>query len=208
MNEWDEIKQRLTPQALCNARGYEVNSAGFMACGGESTPSLKIYDDGWHCYRCSEGGDIFDLLSHIEGTMSAESLKICADLAGVDIERERTVTIERDFRDLEALQAALRGKGWHMDVKRSEFKYRELWELFKWVCLGNHLTNTEVMRQGCKEFGMSWQEKQNYHMTAAVGVLMYGVDFTGDFEPEDLRRKPIFYGADDFWEHTWRILGW
>ena len=199
MDNWQQIKQRINIADLCASRGYNVNRAGFIACGGENTPSLKLYPpDKWHCFRCSEGGDCFDLLAHLEGMMSGEAFDYLAGVAGVDTTRRSTV-IDADKCDLEALDAALRGNGWNSAYKPSQFRYRELWELFRWVCLGRYLCDTEVMRLGCKEFGPAWDKRLNHKMSAAVDVLLFGVDFySGDCTISDLRRGPILYGCLDY----------
>ena len=39
----------------------------------DRTPSLVIYDDGWHCYGCAEGGDAIDLVQRLESCTRAQA---------------------------------------------------------------------------------------------------------------------------------------
>ena len=41
----------------------------------------------WHCFGCSRGGDMFSFIMEIEGVDFLESLKILADRAGVEVEK-------------------------------------------------------------------------------------------------------------------------
>lgn len=198
MDHWRTVKDLLTVDGLCRQRGYEVNRAGFVSCGGESTPSLKVYGDGWYCFRCSEGGDIYDFLAHTEGTMSFDALRLCADVVGVDID-DRKTTIETEKCDLEALDMALRGYGWTDTYKSERFRYRELFELYRFIASFHHITDTENMRQWSCRYGRGWQKRINHKVSAAVDVLLFGVDFYGgEVSIEDLVRKPLFYGALDY----------
>jgi putative DNA primase/helicase len=39
----------------------------------DRTPSMVIYDNGWHCYGCNEGGDAIDLVQRLESCTRTEA---------------------------------------------------------------------------------------------------------------------------------------
>lgn len=73
----------------------------------EKTPSFHVSPsrEGFHCFGCGKGGDIFTFVQEIEGVDFPEALKILAAKAGVELkredprvrsERERLVSIMED----------------------------------------------------------------------------------------------------------------
>lgn len=42
---------------------------------GDGSPSLHVYDDGWHCYGCGEGGDAVDLVARLDGVSKVEAYR-------------------------------------------------------------------------------------------------------------------------------------
>lgn len=41
----------------------------------DGSPSLHVYDDGWHCYGCGEHGDAVDLVARLDGVTKLEAYK-------------------------------------------------------------------------------------------------------------------------------------
>lgn len=41
----------------------------------DGSPSLHVYDDGWHCYGCGEGGDAVDLVAKLDGVSKVEAYR-------------------------------------------------------------------------------------------------------------------------------------
>ena len=60
MSIFKEIKSRLNMKDVAEMYSLKVNRSGFCLCPfhAEKTPSMKIYDDGFKCFGCGEGGDI------------------------------------------------------------------------------------------------------------------------------------------------------
>ena len=56
----------------------------------EKTPSFSVSParEGFHCFGCGKGGDIFTFVQEIEGVDFPEALKILAARAGVELKRE------------------------------------------------------------------------------------------------------------------------
>lgn len=74
---FQELKERLTMKDVVELYGFNVNRNGFCSCPfhNEKTPSMKIYEKGFKCFGCGEGGDViyfvqkyFDLSSLVEAS--------------------------------------------------------------------------------------------------------------------------------------------
>ena len=90
MDIFREIKSRLNMKAVAEMYGLEVNKSGFCLCPfhAEKTPSMKIYDDGFKCFGCGEGGDI---IKFVEKQFELSPLAACRKLnddfgLGIDID--------------------------------------------------------------------------------------------------------------------------
>lgn len=66
---YEQIKDRLTMNAVARRCGFEVNRAGFMSCPfhHENTASCKLYKNSFYCFGCGEGGDIIKFVSKLYG---------------------------------------------------------------------------------------------------------------------------------------------
>ena len=58
-NIFQEIKSRFNMSDIVSGYGFEINRSGFCLCPfhEEKTPSMKIYEKGYYCFGCCEGGD-------------------------------------------------------------------------------------------------------------------------------------------------------
>lgn len=65
-----QIKERVSMSECLRVYGFEPNRSGFLHCpfhGGDRTPSLKVYPDGWHCFGCGKGGTVIDFVMALYG---------------------------------------------------------------------------------------------------------------------------------------------
>lgn len=100
----------------------------------EKTPSFMVSPSrqSWHCFGCSEGGDIFTFIEKIEGIEFIEALKILAEKAGVILEHiDPKLRTEKD-RAYEICEASARfftesiSKGPHKDTLSNYLQKRGL----------------------------------------------------------------------------------
>ena len=72
-----QIKQSVTMLDICQQYGIDVNRAGFTPCTfhQEKTGSMKIYQNGYHCYGCGAHGDVIDFTAHFFGLQFYDAIK-------------------------------------------------------------------------------------------------------------------------------------
>lgn len=85
-----------------------VNYKALCPFHNEKTSSFMVSPSrqSWHCFGCSEGGDIFTFTEKIEGVEFLEALKILAEKAGVTLERGNSKLRSEKDRLLEMCELA------------------------------------------------------------------------------------------------------
>lgn len=126
--DFDLVKERVDIVQLVNER-VPLRKAGRIYRGlcpfhSEKTPSFMVDPDRrtYHCFGCMEHGDVFTWLEKLDGLSRAESLRVLAERAGVELtsrrdpeeaERERRLLAANDtayFYFRQALRGTARGK--------------------------------------------------------------------------------------------------
>ena len=72
-----KLRERLPMPDVARFYGLEINRAGFAACPfhPDHEPSLKIYDDHYHCFGCGAHGDVTDFAARLFGVSQYEAAK-------------------------------------------------------------------------------------------------------------------------------------
>lgn len=92
----DEIKNRLSLSQLAQS-SIQLKRLGadhyIALCPfhNEKTPSFHIYDQKqhYHCFGCSQHGDIFSFFMHMKNVSFSEALRELAKMAGVELSPKR-----------------------------------------------------------------------------------------------------------------------
>ncbi len=92
MNIFEEVKAAVDVRSAAGHLGLAVRN-GMCSCPlhTDRTPSMKLYDDHFHCFSCGEHGDVIDLAQIIYGTSAYEAAKILASDFGIAVNNSRPV---------------------------------------------------------------------------------------------------------------------
>lgn len=64
----EEIKENVSMRDVLSKYGIKVGRNGMICCPihGERHPSMKVYKDGYKCFACGSGGDVFRFIQEME----------------------------------------------------------------------------------------------------------------------------------------------
>jgi DNA primase len=125
------IKEALPPMtAVFERYGFHLNRAGFISCPfheNDNTPSLKVYEDSWHCHACGAGRDAIDFVRRLFNiSFPAALVRLNADF-GLNLTSERPDPAEiekyRRERAVRDLQSAIDQFAYNLKVA----EHRRLW---------------------------------------------------------------------------------
>lgn len=112
------------------ARRYGTVRRGFMRCPfhADRVPSLKLYDDHFHCFGCGAHGDVVDLTAGLLGCSKAEAARWLEADFGQGAAYPRGLAACK--RELERCRRALAPRTKHDDIGE---KYAEACRLGEWT---------------------------------------------------------------------------
>ena len=122
------IKDRLTMREVLLHYGYEPNRAKFICCPfhNEKTPSMKIYEQDFHCFGCGEHGDVISFVQKLFGLSFPDTLKKIDIDFGLNLYGEHTFDeIRRSHYKQKQIQAERERK-----KREKEQAENEYWAVF------------------------------------------------------------------------------
>ncbi|MBO6302243.1 MAG: DNA primase [Ruminiclostridium sp.] len=110
MTDFAQIRQLVGLRQAAEMYGLEVNSFGSARCvfHGDSHPSMRLYDDHFHCYACGAHGDVTDLTAQMFGLSKSDAAdKLCGDFGITANKSPPVVQRKRELTSREKSQFAL-----------------------------------------------------------------------------------------------------
>jgi DNA primase len=127
----EEIKQKINIVGLIGEylplKKAGINYKGCCPFHNEKTPSFFVSEErqNFHCFGCSEHGDIFTFLQKMEGLEFPEALKLLAQKSGVQLKEfdSRTSSIKNRLLDIVKLISEKWQADFQKDVGKKAFLY-------------------------------------------------------------------------------------
>ncbi len=95
----EQIKKRISLAEVIGHRVALTNKAvgeysGLCPFHKEKSPSFSVSDNKhfYHCFGCSESGDVFSFLMKMEGLTFFEALQFCAKEVGIELPKENIIS--------------------------------------------------------------------------------------------------------------------
>lgn len=98
MTIFEAVKTNVTPRMAAERYGLRVSRSGMVRClfHDDATPSMKLYDDHYHCFGCQATGDVIRMTAKLFGVPDAEAANKLAEDFG--IQREKTSVLAKLYR--------------------------------------------------------------------------------------------------------------
>ena len=86
MSIFETVKAAVTPKQAAQTYGLRMQRNGMCRClfHNDRTPSLKFYDDHYHCFGCQVTGDVIDFVARYFDINPYEAAKKLAEDFSVD----------------------------------------------------------------------------------------------------------------------------
>lgn len=82
----DAIRCALPIEELLDARGVRLRRGRgpCLVCGtSPSSTAFSIRDRRWHCFACTDRGDVIDLVARLDQLPLRDAIRRCAQMAGI-----------------------------------------------------------------------------------------------------------------------------
>lgn len=87
MTIFEAVKARITPTKAAEHYGLQVGRNGMVCCPfhPDRHPSMKLYDDHYHCFGCQVSGDVIQMVAQLFELSNLEAAKkLAADFGIAD----------------------------------------------------------------------------------------------------------------------------
>ena len=123
MTIFETVKTTVTPRMAAEHFGLSVSRNGMVCCPfhDDRHPSMKLYEDHYHCFGCQANGDVIAFTSKLFGITPLEAAqKLAADF-GI---REDRPSVLAKLNDWSGSVSNLSAK-----LQRESIRYKEVVEL-------------------------------------------------------------------------------
>ena len=123
-NKPQTIKDRLTMRDVLLRYGYEPNRANFICCPfhNEKTPSMKIYEQDFHCFGCGEHGDTISFVQKLFNLSFLDALKKIDVDFGLNLYSDHTFEeLRKSHYQQKKLQAEIERKKSEKEQANNEY---------------------------------------------------------------------------------------
>jgi len=110
LTDFAQIRQLAGLRQAAEMYGLEVNRYGSALCifHSDNNPSMRLYDDHFHCYACGAHGDVTDLTAQMFGLSKSDAAdKLCGDFGITANKSPPVVRRKRELTSREKSQFAL-----------------------------------------------------------------------------------------------------
>ena len=101
MTIFEAVKAEVTPRMAAERYGLHVSRSGMVRClfHDDATPSMKLYDDHYHCFGCQATGDAIHLTAKLFGVTDQEAARKLAEDFGVQSEKKSILAKLHRFQE-------------------------------------------------------------------------------------------------------------
>ena len=101
MTIFEAVKAEVTPRMAAERYGLHVSRSGMVRClfHDDATPSMKLYDDHYHCFGCQATRDAIHLTARIFGITDQEAARKLAEDFGVQSEKKSILAKLHRFQE-------------------------------------------------------------------------------------------------------------
>ena len=131
MTIFEAVKAEVTPRMAAERYGLHVGRSGMVQClfHDDTTPSMKLYDDHYHCFGCQATGDVIHLTAKLFGVTDQEAAnKLAADFG---VQREKTSVLAKLSRFQEQAEQELVEESNSGELSADEKLYARLLSLMQ-----------------------------------------------------------------------------
>ena len=191
MDIFAEAKRRVSMPEAARAYGFPPNRAGFIRCPfhPDLSPSLKLWQDHWHCFGCGAGGSAVDFAAGLFGLTPREAVGRLDRDFGLGLSPDRKETAEER-------QAAERRRQ-ERETRRKFARWRE--GLLTELCAALYLGRQPL---GCRPETWTAEEAEAVRWSAALEYWLEQLE-AGDEESQ----MEIFRDRKGIEKRCGKILG-
>lgn len=93
MTIFEAVKARVTPTMAAERYGLQIGRNGMVCCPfhPDRHPSMKLYDDHFHCFGCQASGDVIQMVARLFDLSNLEAAKKLAVDFGVVNEKPSVI---------------------------------------------------------------------------------------------------------------------